>query len=428
VSLPLLGVLAAIAAFRISAPFEATLNRGLSLTDPRALFTYGTMWGEVNRIAFGALICGPFVFALSLGRRSWPRTVAAGLIATVLGGFVNHCTDSGSDMLGITVSSRVPFLGSVVATVAWCVLVPLGFAFTICLSLGVTQQRVRRAWFATLVAAIGSFIAQNVGALFASTHSFTQTITTSMLNGGPVDLLRPQLPAWQAAEIGVGLVLGFTMAFGDEIVRRGTLRLVLGRNEFRDWSLDYATTRIGSAEGCEVPLFGRQGVEKVHAVVTRQGEVFNFSPFAPCFVNGAPATQVMLRPGDTIQMGDATLIFYGPGRAGVPAPSQTQAAPLLAREFGVPIHVLLDSVGTPVRLGPGRYIVGRDDDVAICLRHDSTVSRRHAEVVVTPAEVQVVELGSTNGTRINGARLTGGAPLRPGDVIEFGSSRFTLQS
>lgn len=54
---------------------------------------------------------------------------------------------------------------------------------------------------------------------------------------------------------------------------------------------------------------------------------------------------------------------------------------------------------------------------------DSSVSRRHAEVRLGPEGSWLVrDLESTNGTYVNGTRLTGGTdhPLRPRDVVQFG--------
>ena len=53
---------------------------------------------------------------------------------------------------------------------------------------------------------------------------------------------------------------------------------------------------------------------------------------------------------------------------------------------------------------------------------DSSVSRRHAEIRPTPAGWRVRDLGSTNGTFVNGTKLGGGEfPLKPHDIVRCGN-------
>lgn len=65
-----------------------------------------------------------------------------------------------------------------------------------------------------------------------------------------------------------------------------------------------------------------------------------------------------------------------------------------------------------------RVNIGRDEGNLICLDH-STVSLHHAILVRTGEHYKVRDLISTNGTCVNGDRVTG-AQLRSGDVLRFG--------
>lgn len=56
------------------------------------------------------------------------------------------------------------------------------------------------------------------------------------------------------------------------------------------------------------------------------------------------------------------------------------------------------------------------------------VSREHAQAFFQSGVVFVQDLGSSNGTRVNGQTLTGQVPLRPGDTIEIGQSTFRLEA
>ena len=57
---------------------------------------------------------------------------------------------------------------------------------------------------------------------------------------------------------------------------------------------------------------------------------------------------------------------------------------------------------------------------------DPTVSRRHAELVIEPSAVQLKDLGSSNGTFVNGARITTTTTIRMGDRVVFGKILFEL--
>jgi pSer/pThr/pTyr-binding forkhead associated (FHA) protein len=63
--------------------------------------------------------------------------------------------------------------------------------------------------------------------------------------------------------------------------------------------------------------------------------------------------------------------------------------------------------------------LGRAPDQDLRLDHP-TVSRRHALLRKAATGWEVVDLCSTNGTRVNGYRVVGAQRLRPGDIVSFG--------
>ncbi|AEI66548.1 FHA domain-containing protein [Corallococcus macrosporus] len=76
----------------------------------------------------------------------------------------------------------------------------------------------------------------------------------------------------------------------------------------------------------------------------------------------------------------------------------------------------------------GKVIVGRQPPAVILLEDDS-VSRRHAELEVTAAGVTVKDLGSANGTLLNGDPLDQTpVPLEPGDQLQFGVVEMTFEA
>lgn len=64
-------------------------------------------------------------------------------------------------------------------------------------------------------------------------------------------------------------------------------------------------------------------------------------------------------------------------------------------------------------------LIGRLPDNHLALNHGS-VSRRHAKVSVTTAGVKIEDLGSQNGTTVNGTPVRGQADVRPGDIVRVG--------
>ena len=74
-------------------------------------------------------------------------------------------------------------------------------------------------------------------------------------------------------------------------------------------------------------------------------------------------------------------------------------------------------VSSPVR-------VGRADDNDLVLA-DPEVSRHHARLEPDGQGWRAIDLGSTNGTWVNGVRLNA-ASIVPGDEVAFGSVRYTV--
>ena len=76
-------------------------------------------------------------------------------------------------------------------------------------------------------------------------------------------------------------------------------------------------------------------------------------------------------------------------------------------------------------LSEGEHVVGRDPDVEIQL-DASTVSRRHARLVVTAEGTVLEDFGSKNGTFRGSERVTSPVPLADGDSIRIGSLLVTF--
>src|SRR6185295_13033850 len=72
-----------------------------------------------------------------------------------------------------------------------------------------------------------------------------------------------------------------------------------------------------------------------------------------------------------------------------------------------------------------QLVVGRvDADVTI---DDPLVSRRHAVIRPAGNGLEVEDLGSLNGTWVNGERLDGPRALRDGDLVQVGGASFEIE-
>ena len=82
-----------------------------------------------------------------------------------------------------------------------------------------------------------------------------------------------------------------------------------------------------------------------------------------------------------------------------------------------------DIPGQVFRLRPGRQLIGRRPECDIRVR-ERAVSGVHAEIVRSNNGVVIRDLASTNGTLVNGTRITDAAPLAQGNLIRLGNCVF----
>ncbi|WP_031162617.1 FHA domain-containing protein [Streptomyces durhamensis] len=138
------------------------------------------------------------------------------------------------------------------------------------------------------------------------------------------------------------------------------------------------------------------------------------------YADGRRIERWAVRPGSVIRFGNPAdgprAVLAGAPR---PAPDRPSAVslPQLTGTFRRP---------TSVRPLPARSVrIGRaaDNDLVV---EDLVVSRRHAELRArTDGTYEIVDLGSHNGTYLNGRPVTR-APVRPGDIVGVGHSAFCL--
>ncbi len=103
-----------------------------------------------------------------------------------------------------------------------------------------------------------------------------------------------------------------------------------------------------------------------------------------------------------------------------------RAAPAVAAPGPVLRVELSDGGALAFEVPAGRTLIGRGASCGLILR-DEGISREHAALVRDGAALRLEDLGSTNGTRVNGERLDGPRELRAGDLLAVGRARLTVQ-
>ena len=118
-----------------------------------------------------------------------------------------------------------------------------------------------------------------------------------------------------------------------------------------------------------------------------------------------------------------------PGLTEMPTVVRPKAAnevPPASAEWGLVAYAGA-ALGRIFPLPIGELILGRAPDSAVTLL-DGEVSRHHARIRVTAEGIEVEDLGSTNGTQVNGEAVRGTLPMKAGDRLAIGGHVLKLVS
>jgi len=153
----------------------------------------------------------------------------------------------------------------------------------------------------------------------------------------------------------------------------------------------------------------------------------NLVPEVPVNVNGEPMTgRRALFAGDTLTLAGIALEIIDPKddlptKTPVKRPAQTSARNSRTTGWALKAnHSVLKNKVYPLK---SRNVIGRSSDCDICLAA-AHLSRRHAELTVTEDGVLYIkDLGSANGTYLNGKRIAE-ARIKRGDELRFDTLSF----
>jgi hypothetical protein len=210
------------------------------------------------------------------------------------------------------------------------------------------------------------------------------------------------------------------------------MKLLFPNGEHSQVLLSAGSNRIGSAFDAQVVLT-QPGVAPLHCEIQVQGEHATLvvpDPANPVSVNGRPAQGTLgVRPGDLIGIGpvQARIVAVEKVVATVQRAVAVDDTSSTRVRIAVPRFVLRGVSGAafgktyPV---PGPVTIGRQQDCDISVPSEE-ISRRHAMVKPTADGLMVEDLGSANGTFINGKRVQTGL-MRPGEELRLDTIRFLL--
>lgn len=144
----------------------------------------------------------------------------------------------------------------------------------------------------------------------------------------------------------------------------------------------------------------------------------------PTRVNGQPVTDpVRLVDGDRIEVGDTVLMFRDHGTSTAVVRESSVEQTVLAGDMSMVVEEVI-RVGKPYPVA-GDVLIGRDSSAGLVLSHP-LVSRRHARILAAGGTATLSDLGSVNGTFVNGRPVRSPVPLRPGDRIDIGPYTLTF--
>ncbi|MBM4040736.1 MAG: FHA domain-containing protein [Planctomycetes bacterium] len=148
-------------------------------------------------------------------------------------------------------------------------------------------------------------------------------------------------------------------------------------------------------------------------------------------LNGEAVREKAIKVGDVILIGTTKIVVEALTTEAAPAGGAPQAMPAAQPEGAKPSLRLVFTAGPnkgQIHLVTERVTsIGRrrrDNDIAL---FDTGISNRHAEIRLGPEGFVLADVGSKNGTFLNGHRVQH-SPIKPGDQVQIGHSTIEVQA
>lgn len=463
----LVGMLAGLAAWAITAPFAPRLYG-----DPH----YGG-WEHMFVLITGCVIGGAIGCLNGFLRGGKVHTLRGLGLGLLLGGIGATLGSSigASIMMGVTGGKDIALTPEPVQTIGRIAAIgPL--ALLIGLAIGGASLSTKSLRNGALGGALAGLVA---GVLFDPIGMAMAPLTTSLQGAANGQFIETGGPSRAVMNVLIGGAIALFIGIVERMTRTAWLRLRLGRNEGKEWVVDMPQTFIGRSERAHVPLFGDPAIAPMHACIVRQGGAYvlmDSGSGTATRLNGYPIQQAGLASGDMITVGGTTLEFVtragvapvrspeqyigqayplqgGPVAAPVPpaaaapygtmqVPAQivpqqpTQAMPPMQPTTAMPAQPGPMSLGYTLVAMDGplagkRYPISMPIDIgrestAIPLAFDTMTSRKHVRLEPQTVGLQVTDLNSTNGTFVNGQRINA-QQVHAGDMVKIGATTFRVE-
>lgn len=214
------------------------------------------------------------------------------------------------------------------------------------------------------------------------------------------------------------------------------VRLSFPKGEHRDVIVQSGEVTLGSAPDNNV-ILATDGMLPRHASIVIDQRGFTLmvaSPDAGAHVNARPVREkALLRLGDVVSLRSVNMVLKPDADEFIRKPSRARADTATPPDRGAstsPPRAVLRGVSgayfgktVPIR---GRIVIGRTSDCELVL-DEPEIAGHHAAIEVYQGEIALRDLGSANGTLINGVQVRDAA-LHSGDQIAFDRNRFLLEA
>ncbi|MGQ9486672.1 MAG: FHA domain-containing protein [Armatimonadota bacterium] len=419
------------------------------------------------------------VQALYRGLLSALISLPGAMIALFLGNFVYG---SLSTLLGNPVGagaspSPLSFVTDLVPrTVGW-----MFFGAGMGTAVGAVTGSTKRLWHSIIGGTIGGILG---GIAFQIATLIFAPLYLGLAGGG--ERVEIGAPGRAVGFPVLGASIGFFIALVQEALKAAWVRVILGRNEGKEYPVDKPICIIGRDEYADIPLFGDMHIAPQHVRIVRMQDGYYLQDLgapAGVLLNGQPVQQAKLKDSDLIQIASMRLQFFEkatrslvreamereekplsrppmpdylcpycgerkdpvtgqcacsvvPGA--LPSSPATGALPTVSPQMPVSIPpatgaspsrlVVLSGAkaGTVFPLHSDIVTIGREAGRDILIDFDPTVSRRHARLERQGTQWLLIDEGSRNGSFVNGQPVQQRAIL-VGDILRFGGTELRVE-